>query len=238
MGEYGHGKPFSFPKEIFYMVIAAIILFGAGIFFGPHLLSAINSGANTNPVEIPKAGDTGQLPIVNETMPVPKQTEKVSGNVTIVGNGLKVEKFDSTFQLKEEARSGTIYVAEWKESVQQADFYLVINRNSAATLKDVVLEFKGTTVKNFTITDNYNGIIVAAEIRTSESFKETVSMLTATEKIPFTQYTLNSISRRVESPKENQEILGQIYVSSQDENERLLKTKILILHVAIIAKVK
>lgn len=70
--EYGHEKSL-FPKEIVLVIIAAVALAGAAMFFGQYLLSATNSGANTvanpvNPVEVPKTGNTGQLPaVVNET---------------------------------------------------------------------------------------------------------------------------------------------------------------------------
>lgn len=250
MGEYGHGKPFSFPKEIFYMVIAAIILFGAGIFFGPHLLSAINSDVNdvntdtnpANPVEIPKTGDTGQLPaVVNETMPAPKREEKVSDNIRIVGNGLKVERFDSTFQLSE-LRPGTIHFAEWNlgrgnEQNEQADFYIVVDRDDATILKNVVLKFKGTIVRNFTVIDNTNmGLVeVMAEIVPGGGFQRTASSLTMTSEIPFDpKYTFHSpMGRDIKSPKD-QEILGSIFTSTSSEKERFSKTKIMFLRVIII----
>ncbi len=75
MGEYGHGKSL-FPKEIVIVIIVAIAIAGAAMMFGQNLLSAINSGGNTNPatnpspVEVPKTGGD-QLPVVNITTPAP-----------------------------------------------------------------------------------------------------------------------------------------------------------------------
>lgn len=241
MGEYRHGQPL-FPKEIVLVIIAAVVMAGAVMFFGPHLLSATNSGANTvanpnpvNPVEIPKAGDTGQLPVVNETTSAPKQAEKVSDNIRIIGNGLKLEVGDAS--KLDRVESGTIYFSEYEVdggTRHQAIFYLVVDRyTGVADLKNVVLEFRGTTIKNFRVIENSNSITIMATIVADENLQEISTFLEAISADY--KVGIRDGNRQIQKKdlKKNQEtMLGHIYASSVDQKDKLSKTKILILRVS------
>ncbi len=236
---YGYGK-WTFPKEIIWYVFVIAIVAGAAVIVGPYLLSAINSGGNTNPatnpspVDVPKTGGD-QLPVVNTTTPAPK-TEWISDsdNVRIVGNGLKVRVIDNaTIDIKK-IPSGSIRVAELPAV---AYFDVVVDRNSASAsvLKGVVLDFRGTTIKNFTLIDNPGSMIVTATISAGENLRMVSSNLDAWDPEPIYHSWTVEIGKEDLKEKENH-IIGTINEPSEKMKERLSKAKVL--HLLIIIETK